>query len=99
VDTLAHSIERLMKGANADLDLRGKPDAEWLATELRKLYEAHPARTSNVSVRVTGTDAIEIERLNGTVRKLCVAPGRRWELAAMENASYPGPISRILADP
>lgn len=100
MDSLVLSLERLVIGANADLDLHDAPNPEWFAEELRKVYKSYPQRTGNVTVRVTGSDSIEVERSGGTPRVLKVATGSRsWELAASVNASTPGQIAPILANP
>jgi hypothetical protein len=99
MDTLVLSLERLVMGANADLEMNGGPNAKWFAEELQKIFAVHPTRTGNVNVRVAGPDSIEVERQNGVIRVLKVASdSRSWELAATVNGSTPGQIAPILAN-
>ncbi len=98
MDSLVLSFERLILGANVDLEMNGATNPEWLAEEIRKIYAAHPTRTGNVKVRVSTPDSIEVEREGGAIRVLKVASDKRsWELAATVNGATPGQIAPILA--
>jgi len=86
------SFERLLFGANIDLETSGVANVEWFASELRKLYP------EDVTVRASGPASIEIERTGGAVRVLKVAEDKRsWELADSRGPSGPAPIAAILA--
>lgn len=99
MDSLVLSLERLVMGANTDLEMNGAPNPGRLADELRKIFEGYPARAGNVTVRVASGDAIEIERPGGAIRVLRVASDRRsWELSATVNGSTPGQIAVLLGN-
>ncbi len=97
MDTLVLAIERLFMGANITLETGQGPNADWLAGELRKIYEGFPDRTGDVVVRVTSATGIQIDKPGGALRHLRVAAdGKSWELTNVVNGSTPGQISVLL---
>ncbi|MBL9028572.1 MAG: hypothetical protein JNL21_40645 [Myxococcales bacterium] len=94
-------LERILMGANASTDLHG-PNADWLATELQKVYDQDPAKRG-ITARVNGNGDVEIDNPKGGVKVLKV-DGKQWVLAASATpgggvVQTPGPIATVLVDP
>lgn len=79
MDPLKLAIERLLIGANINVEQLRQPNGPWFAEQLRAEYKFHQKRVGEVEVVVVSDEKITIDFKQGALRTLGLSDGK-WGL-------------------